>query len=469
LPDAAELDRLLAAALPAGALYAVGGRVRDEVRSRLDGLPRPAKDLDYVVTGVGLDELVGRLAPLGRAELVGSSFAVVKCTIDGVTVDVALPRRERSTGVGHRDFVVEAGPEIALEDDLARRDFRMNMLARGVDSGELVDPYAGVADIEARRIDILRPNAFEEDPLRLLRACQFAARFGFAVTAATREAMRHAAPLVATVSPERVRDELIKLIQLAPRPSEGFMLMLETGMLGYVLPELAEGVGVEQNIYHAFDVFGHGLATVDATPPGDVLLRLSALLHDIGKPRTKDGPHFYRHELVGAEMVRELLLRLRFPGEIVDRSERLVRHHMYQADPASSPAAVRRFINRIGTDILALQFAVRAADIVGSGLPKRGPENEQFQARVWEALAAKPPLSVKDLAVNGADAVEALVRAGRLPSGSRGGPEVGVLLRAVLEGVLDEPKLGREEQLEMLRAEATRLRDGGTSTVSRET
>jgi putative nucleotidyltransferase with HDIG domain len=349
---------------------------------------------------------------------------------------------------------VEWGPEVPLEDDLARRDFRMNMIARSIDTGLLVDPYGGEADIGARRIDVLKPRAFEEDPLRLLRACQFAARFGFTISPPTLEAMRAAAPLVASVSPERVRDELIKLVELAPKPSVGIGLMHDTGILAHVLPELNEGVGVEQNVYHAYDVFGHGLATVDATAPGDLLLRMSALLHDVGKPRTKDGPHFYRHEVVGAEMVRDALLRLRFPGEIVERAERLVRHHMYQADPASSPATIRRFINRVGVDNLALQFGVRAADIVGSGLPKRGPENELFQARVWETLNERPPLSVKDLAVNGGDAIAALVAAGSLPKGSRGGPQVGALLRLVLEAVLDDPSLGREEQLAIIEREA---------------
>jgi poly(A) polymerase/tRNA nucleotidyltransferase (CCA-adding enzyme) len=377
----------------------------------------------------------------------------VKCTIDGRTVDVALPRRERSTGVGHRDFVVEAGPDVRLEDDLARRDFRMNMIARAVGSGALVDPYGGVRDIRARRIELLKPEAFEEDPLRMLRACQFAARFGFAVGDATLEAMRAAAPLVASVSAERVRDELIKLLEAAPRPSEGIALMRTTGLLPFVLPELAEGIGVEQNQYHAYDVFGHGLATVDATPAGGLLLRTAALLHDVGKPRTKDGPHFYRHEVVGAEMARGLLERLRFPGDFTDRAVRLVRHHMYSADPNAAPATMRRFISRIGVDNLDLQFALRAADIVGSGLPKRGPENEMFEARVHAVLAERPPLSVKDLSVNGVDAIAALVRAGRLPKGSKGGPEVGAILRGVLERVLEHPQLDRGAQLQAIEAQ----------------
>ena len=177
--NVAAVDRGVAGVLPPGALYAVGGRVRDEVRTSLDGISRPAKDLDYVATGLELDELVARLGRLGRADVVGASFAVVKCAFDGITVDVALPRRERSTGVGHRDFVVEAGPAISIEDDLARRDFRMNMLARALPDGALVDPYGGAADIRERRIDLLRAEAFEEDPLRMLRAAQFAARTCF--------------------------------------------------------------------------------------------------------------------------------------------------------------------------------------------------------------------------------------------------------------------------------------------------
>src|ERR1700688_1683754 len=223
--DVAAVDRSVAGVLPPGALYAVGGRVRDEVRTSLDGISRPAKDLDYVATGLELDELVERLGRLGRADVVGASFAVVKCTFDGTTVDVALPRRERSTGVGHRDFLVEASPAISIEDDLARRDFRMNMLARALPDGDLVDPYGGEADIRARRIDLLRAEAFEEDPLRMVRAAQFAARFEYAVTPETMAAMRRAAPLIETVSAERLHDELVKLLGEARRPSIGLEVM----------------------------------------------------------------------------------------------------------------------------------------------------------------------------------------------------------------------------------------------------
>ncbi|MGH7707253.1 MAG: CCA tRNA nucleotidyltransferase [Vulcanimicrobiaceae bacterium] len=458
--DVRAIDAALAAALPAGALFAVGGRVRDELRAEIEGAPLAVKDLDYVVTGLALDELTARLSRIGKTDVVGASFAVVKWSRDGVTVDLALPRRERSTGAGHRDFAVECGPAIPLAEDLARRDFRMNMLARALPAGDLVDPYGGETDIRRRRIDILRPAAFVEDPLRMLRAGQFAARFAYAPTEATREAMRSAAPLVATVSPERVRDEFVKLIGLAERPSIGLELLRETGVLGYVLPELIEGVGVEQNEWHAFDVYRHAIATLDATPQGDLSLRFAALLHDIGKPRTKVGPHFYRHEIVGESMTIELMDRLRFSLDEQRSVAHLVRHHMYAADPEFADATIRRFVRRVGPEYLDRQFALRAADVAGSGLPKRDDGNERFQDRVRQILAQRPPFSVRDLAIGGSEVLAALIAAGRLPIGSRGGPQVGRILRELFERVTDDPALNEHARLLDLVKEGLARSDG---------
>ncbi len=435
----ASFDQMLAAALPSDSLYAVGGRVRDEVRSALDGVAREAKDLDYVATGLTLDELLGRLQRLGRADVVGASFAVVKLTIDGTTVDVALPRRERSTGIGHRDFAVKSGPDIPLDDDLGRRDFRMNMLARALPTGSLVDPYGGATDIAARRIDIVRDETFIEDPLRMLRACQFAARFEFEPTERTLDAMRSASDSIASVSPERVRDELWKLLGAA-QPSLGFELMRKTGLLERVLPELCEGVGVEQNEYHAYDVYRHNLMTADAAPTQDIELRLAALLHDVGKPRTKRGPHFYRHDLVGETMAVEILERLHAPKSTAQTVGALVRNHMYTAGPELSDYAVRRFVGRIGRERLERQFALRRADVAGSGLPERGDTNARFEQRVATLLATVPPLSVHDLAIGGCEIIAAAVKRGLLAPGSRGGPLVGRVLQRLLEGVLQHPE-----------------------------
>jgi putative nucleotidyltransferase with HDIG domain len=445
-PD--PVDERLAAVLPAGSLFAVGGRVRDELRSSFENLSIPTKDLDYVVTGMPHEQLSAVLSPLGRIDVVGASFSVLKLTVDGRTVDVAMPRKERSLGVGHRDFAVESGPEVTLEQDLARRDFRMNMLARALPSGELIDPYGGGADIRARLIDILTPQSFREDPLRMLRAAQFAARFEYVTSAKLREAMTEAAPLVTSVSAERVQEELGKLLKQAKKPSVGLELLRETGVLQHLWPELLEGVGVEQNEWHAYDVWHHLLATIDASGQGDLVERLAALLHDVGKPRTKDGPHFYRHEIVGAEMAATMLERFRFPTEIVKSTQHLVRQHMYSADPDLSDAAVRRFIRRVQPESVERLFALRHADIAGSGIPKRDGSNEAFEARVRDELARKPAFSIADLAVNGDDVIAALISAGQAAPGFAGDERVGEVLRWLFEQVTDEP--GRNERTLLL-------------------
>ncbi|MBV9719016.1 MAG: HD domain-containing protein [Candidatus Eremiobacteraeota bacterium] len=433
------LDAPLVEALPPESLYAVGGRVRDELRAAIEGHPAATLDADYVVVGVPLSDLLDRLSPLGRVDLVGASFAVIKFSAGGMTVDIATPRREHSIGPGHRDFHVESGPEVTIEEDLGRRDFRMNMLARALPSGRILDPYGGEGDIRARRIDILTGSAFREDPLRMLRAAQFAARFHYEVTPQVRAAMTEAAPLVVTVSPERVQDELIKLLS-ASKPSIGFALLQKTGVLGHLWPELAEGVGVEQNEWHAYDVWLHTLAALDAAPPDDLVLRLATLLHDVGKPRTKVGPHFYRHEIVGAEMAQAMLERIRFSNDIVQTTEHLVRNHMYSADPHLSDAGIRRFIRRIGSQHIERLFALREADIVGSGLPRRDGSNELFQSRVRDELARKPAFSIRELAIGGDDVVAALVRRGDAQAGFSGDARVGTALRWLFEQVTDEPE-----------------------------
>ena len=438
------IDRLLADALPPGTLFSVGGRVRDEVRL---GAASEPKDFDYVVTGLSFAEIQDRLRALGRIDLVGESFAVLKLTLHGESVDIAPPRRERSTGVGHRAFDIQSGPGVSLEEDLGRRDFRMNAIARALPGGSLVDPFGGVADIAARRIDIIAPAAFREDPLRMLRAAQFAARFDFSVSEAARQAMREAAPLAATISGERVMDELQKLLVLAEKPSVGLRLLEETGVLAVLFPEVIEGRGVEQNEWHAFDVLDHNYATLDAAPAGDLVLRLAALLHDVGKPRTKEGPHFYRHEQVGGDLARSLLHRTRFSSEVIDEVEALVRNHMYVADPDLSEPALRRFIRRVGADRLERQFALRHADIVGSGLPKRDDSNERFEARVRAELAKKPPLGVRDLAIDGAEVIEAMRARGLVNAAFRGDKRVGAALAHLLEKVTEEPGHNERDSL----------------------
>jgi len=442
-----DTSALLIDALPEAGVYAVGGSVRDAVLAELGRRKGRQPDEDYLVTGLPLMTILERLGRLGRVEVVGASFGVVKFTRRDRTVDIALPRRERSTGPHHRDFDVESAPDIPLEEDLGRRDFRMNMMARDLRTGAIIDPYGGRADLEHGRLDTLRAEAFHEDPLRILRGAQFAARFELRPTESALAAMRAAADRVATVAPERVADELTKLLTLSEKPSTGFELLRDTGALVHVMPELLEGWQVEQNQYHAYTVYYHSLRALDAAPP-DLVLRLAGLLHDVGKPRTKEGPHFYGHQQVGEQMAREMLGRLRFSGEVIDRVARLIANHMYATADVITDAGIRRFIRKVGPANVDALFALRHADIVASGLPPHDHgENERFEKRVEAQLHGRPALNVGDLVIDGGD-VMALMRELGLAGGDfRGDDRVGAALRACLEEVLEDPARNERDTL----------------------
>lgn len=439
-----EINGTILRALPDAGVYAVGGSVRDDV---LSDLGRPVlypsdydQNLDYLVTGMKLDDVIERLKSVGRAELVGSSFGVIKLATPSWTVDVALPRRERSTGTHHRDFEIQYGPEIPIEDDLARRDFKVNMMARDLRSGAVIDPYGGREDLQQSRLAALRDEAFVEDPLRVLRGAQMAARFNLTATPATLEAMRAASDLVPTVAAERIAEELTKLLRLSDRPSIGFEMLREVSALHHILPELMEGWMVEQNEYHRYTVYYHSLQCCDDTPP-DLGLRLAALLHDVGKPRTKEGPHFYRHEFIGEEMVRAALTRLRFSYDLVDRVCDLVAHHMFQADDSLTDAAIRRFIKRVKPELVDDLFKLRRADVAASGLPPRdAAQQDRFEQRVHAELASSPPFGVRDLAIGGEDVIAVLRELGLVGEEFKGDSRVGKVLQWCLEQVLDDPR-----------------------------
>jgi len=432
--------------LPSGGVFAVGGRVRDEVLAELGRL-NPEYDppnLDYLVTGLTVEQIIKALAPLGHADFVGASFGVIKLATRGQIVDIALPRSERSTGTHHRDFEVKFGPDIAIEDDLARRDFRMNMIACDLGSGEIVDRFGGRDDLIYARLDALTADAFVEDPLRVLRGAQLSARFGVAATASTLDAMRTASDLIPTVAAERVAEELTKLLEKARHPSVGFELLREVSALHHVLPELMEGWQVEQNEFHAYTVYYHSLACCDYAEedarPRDLAVRLAALLHDVGKPRTKEGPHFYRHEQVGEQMSREALSRLRFPSDVVDRVCRLIANHMYPTDDGLTDAAIRRFIKRIRPELVDDQFKVRHADARASGLvPRDEEEQRRFERRVLDELDRRPPFGVKDLAIGGAEVIDEMQSLGLAAKDFAGDERVGKALAHCLELVLDDP------------------------------
>lgn len=337
----------------------------------------------------------------------------------------------------------------SLTDDLARRDFTINAMAWLPDdleggSGRLVDPFGGAADLEAGLLRAVgdADARFTEDALRLVRAVRFAARFNLAIDPSTEAAIRRGAPSAVSLSGERVRDELLRILGGAEPPSRALLMLDRLGLLPVLLPELAALRGVPQSKALAGDALDHSLRAADALPPEDPILRLAGLLHDLGKATTLADGHFIGHESAGADLAEAVLQRLRAPRADVVRVARLIRQHMFAYTAEWSDAAVRRFVRRVGVDLLDDLFALRAADNAASGArePARGGTAE-LRARCRAAIAADP-LEARHLAVSGHDLVSELgIPPGRL---------IGRLLERLLEAVLEDPSQNRRERLLVL-------------------
>jgi putative nucleotidyltransferase with HDIG domain len=335
----------------------------------------------------------------------------------------------------------------SLRDDLSRRDFTINAIAWvPVDlsrrRGLLVDPYDGRRDLRERLLRAVGEPArrFDEDALRMLRAVRFATRFGMRLELQTEEAIRDLAPTAATLSGERVRDEILRILgSRAAPPSRAFLLMEDLGLLGVLLPELAALRGVPQGKVLPGDALDHSLRAADALPQDDPILRLTGLLHDVGKATTQADGHFIGHERVGAELASELMHRLRFAQQQIERVTDLVGEHMFAYSPEWTDAAVRRFIRRVGAGRLDDLFALRRADNAASGVAEpAGGGVPELRTRVQRQLSGAP-LEQRQLAIDGNELMAAL----HLPPG----PAVGRLLAALLEAVLDEPARNRPDEL----------------------
>lgn len=440
----------LGALKKAGAeIYEVGGPVRD----RLMGLE--LKDHDYLIRHLTVRQIQEVLRIYGQVTLIGRSFGVIKFTPfqdRRVQIDFVLPRSEKSTGIGHRDFDVDFDPELPVEADLGRRDFTVNAMARELVSGKLIDPFNGQGDLKTRTLRQVFPEAFAEDPLRLMRGIQFAARFDLTVEEKTAQSMCEHAKLIATVSPERIAEELKKLMS-APAPSKGFILMQEYGLLDHILPQLGALIGIKQDKQPGDDVFMHTLRALDAARSdksidnvGDLDLMFAVLLHDIGKARTsRYHPEakrvvFFGHQIASVRMARKWMEHMRTAtiGVDADRVCKLIEHHMFETKAYFTDKAIRRFVSKVGPDMVFMLLDLRLADNRGGKHPSAIKGVLRLRKRIREELERKPAFGPRDLAIDGHDIMKA---------GVKEGPQIGKILSQLVELVLDSPELNTREQL----------------------
>ena len=448
--------------------YVVGGAVRDELRGA------EATDADFLIPGFDIDRLRAALQPHGRTEelvVAGRTVGLRLHPRDRAVrslapkgIELAPPRRELSTGPGRHDFEIVVDPTATVEEDLGRRDFTVNAMARRLADGSLVDPYGGRDDLARGVLRTVSERSFEEDPLRIVRGLRFVSQLGFGLDVGTLAQMRREAASVALVSGERVGGglaadglgELSKLL-LGDQPARALRIARDTGVLVALLPEFDRSVGFDQESrYHDLTVDEHTFAVVQATADAGrpLRVRLAALFHDLGKPhvawRSDDGRlHYYRkpgvaprgHATVGAELADGALRRLRYPNDLRRRVVAIARAHMFDIGRGDALRA-RRFLWRYGDELVDDLLDHREADLIGKRGDGADPPAVDLArlARFREVVAAEraSPHRLRDLAVGGND----LLALGYPP-----GPSIGLTLGALLEAVVDDPALNRRETL----------------------
>ncbi len=437
--------------------YLVGGCVRDLI---MENTP---KDYD-VTTNANPEQIIG-LFPKTFYENSYGTVGVVTCgdelgtvcSDESINIVEVTPYRLESTYSDNRhpDSVKWSSN---LLDDLARRDFTVNSMAYNPVTREIVDPYNGRKDIENRIIRAVGEAdvRFGEDALRLMRAIRFMSQLDFDIESVTRESVEKNSLLLKNISLERVRDEFVKLI-MTDYPMRGIIMMKETGILEFVVPELLRGIGVSQNQAHMYDVWEHNLRTLQhsADKKWPLHVRLSAIFHDISKPETKRFSKeknvitFYGHDVVGGRVTREIMERLKFPKDLTEKVSMFVRWHMFFSDTEQiTISAVRRLITSVGKENIWDLIDLRICDRIGTGRPKEEPYRlRMYQSMVEQAL--KDPISLKMLKTDGKRIMDV--------TQETPGPKIGFVLHALFDEVLDNPEKNTEEYLDSQAKELMKL------------
>jgi tRNA nucleotidyltransferase (CCA-adding enzyme) len=423
--------------------WIVGGCVRDQLLAELENKTDADIRGDWDIATSARPEQVQKL--FRRVIPTGIQHGTVTVLAKESSYEVTTLRGETTYTDGRRPDAVYFVDDI--KDDLARRDFTINAIAYDPLADVLIDPFDGIRDLHARTLRAVGDalGRFAEDGLRVLRAARFVATLEVELDPETARAIAPSLDSYRKVSAERVRDEWLKTTK-ARKPSRAFEVMKDHGLLAITAPELLESVGCEQNRYHAYDVWGHAMHCLDNCPQNPIL-RMAGLLHDVGKPRSRafsdktEDYTFYEHERIGAEMTGPLLERLRFSNEERAHIVSLVRHHLVCYDESWGDAAVRRWIRRVSPELVEDLYALNEADVRAKG--KDASEDlariEQLKAHVAQVIAQGAAFSIKDLAIDGRALITDL--------DVKPGPDIGRVLRALLEEVVDDPTLNEKAVL----------------------
>lgn len=420
--------------------YLVGGCVRDVL------LGKEPKDWD-ITTNARPEQIQVLFEETFYENDFGTVGVVTKSLNPRLKVIEITPFREEGkySNARHPDEIRWAK---TLPEDLKRRDFTINAIAYEPQKGDVVDLHNGQKDLERKVIATVGDprERFSEDALRMLRAIRLSAELDFALDGGTAAAILDKSALLSQISKERIRDELARILE-SDRPMQALFVAQKLGVLKYMIPEVEEGLGVAQNQAHSFDVFEHSLRTLQhaADKKWPFVVRLAALLHDVGKPASrrwsdeKNDWTFYGHDVIGGRMAKKILAELKFSKEVIEQVSSLVRWHMFFSDPDRiTLSAVRRVIARVGTEHIKDLLNLRVCDRIGTGRPKEHPFRlRKYMSMVDEAM--RDPISVSMLKIDGRKLME---------TGEKPGPRIGWVLHALLEEVLDEPSKNSSEYLE---------------------
>ncbi|AJA46207.1 CCA-adding enzyme [Clostridium pasteurianum DSM 525 = ATCC 6013] len=410
--------------------YAVGGCIRDIL------INKEPKDWDITTNALPEDiiKIFKDTVPTGI------KHGTITVLINGTPYEVTTFRIDgKYTDNRHPDSVIFSN---SLYEDLSRRDFTINSISYNHKDG-LQDPFNGKNDLQQKIIRCVgTPDLrFKEDSLRILRAIRFSTQLNFKIEQITKHSLQKNSLLIKNVSMERIRDELSKIL-LTNKPSVGFQLLKETKLLEIILPELSICVGFNQhNPHHYKDIFDHTMMVLDNTS-SNLIIRIAALLHDIGKPKCfsidKNGiGHFYMHNIEGAKISQEILSRLKFDNKTIKTVYTLIKEHLVNRNNLKIPA-IKRFINRVGIDNLNYLFDLQIADIKGHTPPHDFSPVFNLKISVNEILAKKDPLNLKDLDITGNDLIKI---------GYSKGIIIGKTLNELLELVIKNPELNKKNIL----------------------